>query len=74
MLALGAADDVALAERAGAALADDLRAVGANVDFAPVLDLALEPRSTVIGTRSFGDDPARAARLGAAVVRGLQSR
>ncbi len=74
MLALGAADDVALAERAGAALADDLRAVSANVDFAPVLDLALEPRSTVIGTRSFGDDPARAARLGAAVVRGLQSR
>jgi len=74
MLALGAADDVALAERAGAALADDLRAVGANVDFAPVLDLALEPRSTVIGTRSFGDDPARAARLGAALVRGLQSR
>jgi beta-N-acetylhexosaminidase len=74
MLALGAADDVALAERAGAALANDLRAVGANVDFAPVLDLALEPRSTVIGTRSFGDDPARVARLGAAVVRGLQSR
>lgn len=74
MLALGAADDDALAERAGAALADDLRAVGANVDFAPVLDLALEPRSTVIGTRSFGDDPARVARLGAAVVRGVQSR
>jgi len=74
MLALGAADDVALAERAGAALADDLRAVGVNVDFAPVLDLALEPRSTVIGTRSLGDDAARTARLGAAVVRGLQSR
>ena len=72
MLALGAADDPALAERAGARLAADVRSIGADVDFAPVLDLALDPRGTVIGTRSLGDDPARVARLGAALVRGLQ--
>lgn len=74
MLGLGAADDVQLAERTGAALANDLRSVGANVDFAPVLDLALDGRGTVIGTRALGDDPARCARLGAALVRGLQAR
>jgi beta-N-acetylhexosaminidase len=73
MLALGATNDVVLAERAGARLASELRAIGANVDFAPVLDLALEPRGTAIGTRSLGDDPERVARLGAALVRGLQS-
>jgi beta-N-acetylhexosaminidase len=73
MLALGAANDAALAERAGAALASTLRAVGANVDFAPVLDLALDGRSTVVGTRSLGDDAERVAELGAALVRGLQS-
>jgi beta-N-acetylhexosaminidase len=72
MMALGASDDVELAERCGAALAADVRSVGANVNFAPVLDLALEPRSTVIGTRSLGDTPERVARLGAALVRGMQ--
>ena len=72
MLALGATDDVELAERAGAALARVLRDVGANVDFAPVLDLALDARSTVVGTRSLGDDAERVAQLGAALVRGLE--
>ncbi len=72
MMALGASDDVQLAERCGAALSADVRSIGANVDFAPVLDLAIEARSTVIGTRSLGDDPERVARLGAALVRGMQ--
>jgi len=72
-MTLGAAGDAKLAERAGAALGATVRSIGANVDFAPVLDLALESDSTVIGTRALGDDPATVAALGAAVVRGLQS-
>ncbi len=72
MMALGATGDPAFAERAGARLAADLRAIEANVDFAPVLDLALEGGSTVIGNRAFGDDPARVATLGRALVRGLE--
>jgi beta-N-acetylhexosaminidase len=73
MLALAAADDVELARRAGVRLGRDLAQIGANVDFAPVLDLALAPGATAIGTRALGDDPARAARLGAALVRGIQA-
>jgi beta-N-acetylhexosaminidase len=73
MLALGAVDDEVLAERAGRRLAADLRSVGANVDFAPVLDLAIDPENTVIGTRALGSDPARVGALGAALVRGLQA-
>ena len=72
MMALGATCDGALAERVGAALAADVRRAGGDVDFAPVLDLALAPASTVVGTRSLGDDPALVAELGAALVRGLQ--
>ncbi|GAC1562863.1 MAG: glycoside hydrolase family 3 protein [Vulcanimicrobiaceae bacterium] len=72
MMALGATGDPDLAERVGARLARDCAAIGANVDFAPVLDLALVPASTVVGTRSFGDDAERVATLGAAVVRGLE--
>jgi beta-N-acetylhexosaminidase len=73
MMAVGAADDVSLAYRAGAQVAFDLRRAGANVDFAPVLDLALYPMNTVIGARSFGDDPAHVASFGSAVANGLRS-
>lgn len=71
MMALGAVDDAELAQRAGEQMAFDLRRAGCTLDFAPVLDLALEPENTVIGTRSFGADPQRVAALGAAVARGL---
>jgi beta-N-acetylhexosaminidase len=71
MMALGAADDLELARRAGEQTAFDLRRAGCTLDFAPVLDLALDSRNTVIGTRSFGADPRRVAALGAAFGRGL---
>jgi beta-N-acetylhexosaminidase len=44
-----------------------------NVDYAPVLDVASNPANPSLGIRSFGDDPAEVARLGAAWLRGLQS-
>ena len=72
MMALGATGDARLAYEVGGSLASAVRAVDGNVDFAPVLDLALVARSTVVGTRSLGDDPARVATLGAALVRGIE--
>jgi beta-N-acetylhexosaminidase len=51
----------------------ELRAMGVTVDYAPVCDLATNPRSAAIGIRSFGDAPARVGELVAAFVRGLQS-
>jgi beta-N-acetylhexosaminidase len=72
-MALGAVDDVALTEAVGAAIGREARAVGVNVVYAPVLDLASEPANAALGTRSFGDDPALVARHGVAFIRGLQS-
>ena len=71
MMALGAAADLELAARAGEQIAFDLRRAGCTIDFAPVLDLALRARNTVIGTRSFGADPERVADLGASFGGGL---
>ena len=34
-----------------------MRTLGINVDFAPVVDITAAPAETVIGDRSFGDDP-----------------
>lgn len=72
MMAIGAADDLELAGRAGEQIAFDLRRAGCTLDLAPVLDLALEPRNVVIGTRSAGSDPERVAKLGAQFARGLE--
>ena len=62
----------ALAERAGRLLALELRAVGFDWDFAPVLDVDTNPANPVIGDRSFGRDPAQVAQLGVALARGLE--
>lgn len=71
MMALAATGDLTLAHQAGAVLAHDLRRFGATVDFAPVLDLALDPAATVVGVRAFSDDAQLVAAFGAAVIRGL---
>ena len=72
-MALGAVGDEGLVERVGAAIGAELRAMGLNVVYAPVCDLATNPRNPVVGIRSFGHDPAAVGRLAAATVRGLQS-
>ena len=72
MMSLGAAGDLELAGRAGEQVAFDLRRAGCNLDFAPVLDLALDARNVAIGTRSLGSDPQRVAALGMAFAGGMQ--
>ena len=57
--------------RIAAAIGRELRAVGINLDFAPMLDLATNPDSPVTGQRSFGGDPARVAAFGVSFLRGL---
>ena len=71
-MALGATGDEALAERVAGAMARELRALGVNVDYAPVCDVASNPANPALGIRSFGDDPEAVGRLAAATVRGLQ--
>ena len=54
------------------AIGAELRDLGFNWDFAPVLDVDNNPRNPVIGSRSYGDEPRRVAAMGAAAVRGFQ--
>ncbi len=72
MMSLGAAGDLELAGRAGEQVAFDLRRAGCNLNFAPVLDLALDARNVAIGTRSLGSDPQQVAALGMAFAGGMQ--
>jgi beta-N-acetylhexosaminidase len=68
---LGQLNDEELVQLQARALARELRAVGFNLDFAPMLDLHLQPQSPVTRGRSFGSDLKKVARLGAAFVHGL---
>lgn len=58
--------------RAGEITGIELRALGINMNLAPVLDVNNNPGNPGIGVRSYGDDPARVAAYGAAYIRGLQ--
>jgi beta-N-acetylhexosaminidase len=49
-----------------------MRALGVNVNYAPVCDLATNPLNPALGIRCFGDEPDAVGRLAAATVRGLQ--
>ncbi|GAA3339962.1 glycoside hydrolase family 3 protein [Amorphoplanes nipponensis] len=71
--ALGAVDDPDLTRTVYAAIGADLAAVGINLDLAPTADVNTADDNPIIGTRSFGADPARVARHTAAAVAGLQS-
>ena len=73
MRALGNSGDAALATRFARALAHELRAVGVTLDYAPVLDVDTNPDSPVIGDRALSADAEKTARLGAAVIDGLQA-
>jgi beta-N-acetylhexosaminidase len=71
-MALGASADTSLAYEVGRVTALEGRALGIHVSFGPVLDVNNNPANPVIGARSFSEDPRLTARLGAALVRGVQ--
>ena len=73
MATVGASGDADLAQQVGRAMARELRAVGVDLNFAPVLDVRSNPANPVIGDRAFGNDPAVVANMGVAFMRGLQA-
>jgi beta-N-acetylhexosaminidase len=72
-LAVGMADDARLVERQGLIEGRELRRLGVDVSFGPVVDVLTDRYSPNIGIRSYGKDPDLVARLGAARIRGLQA-
>lgn len=69
---IGAAGSEELAEEMGAAVAAELLAVGVNMNLAPVLDILTNPSNPAIGDRALGSNAELVARLGRALIRGMQ--
>jgi len=71
-LALGAAGSEALARQCGRAIGREVAAMGGTLVYAPVCDVLHRESATPLGTRPFGDDPGKVARLAAAMTEGIQ--
>ena len=71
-MALGATGSEELASQQGRITGLESRALGVHWIFAPVLDVNNNPENPVINIRSFGEDPALVARLGAAFIGGAK--
>jgi len=69
--AIAMTGDPNLAEKAMQITGQELRAVGINMNLAPVVDVNSNPRNPVIGARSFGDLPETVVAFGEKALQGL---
>lgn len=70
-MAIAATRDADLAGAVAVNMGDELAAVGINVNYAPVADVATQPDNPSLGVRSFGEDPEEVARFVRAMVTGF---
>lgn len=72
LMSIGAAGSEELAYQMGKITAEEARAVGIHMTYAPVVDVNINPQNPIINTRSLGEDPEQVARLATAFIRGCQ--
>ena len=72
MKTIGETRDPSRAYEVGKTLANDLSALGFNVDFAPDADVLVNPNNKEIGSRSFGTDPVLVSTMVESAVKGLE--
>lgn len=68
---LGNINDLDLTYKVGKVIAEEVRTVGVNVDFAPVMDVFSNENNKVIGRRSFSSDPEIVSNHGLSLAKGL---
>ena len=72
MYQVGQTGDLTKAKTVGRVLAEELRTIGVNVDFAPDADVYSNPYNTVIGQRSFSSEAETVAKMSQALAEGLE--
>jgi beta-N-acetylhexosaminidase len=71
-LTLGAIKDEQLIYDMGKRIAEECKAVGVNINLAPVMDINNNPKNPVINDRSFGEDKYNVALKSMAYAHGMQ--
>ena len=71
-LGLGLAGDTQMLYEYGREIARECRLMGIHVNFAPTIDVNINPLNPVIGSRSFGSTPSVVSQLSEAYALGLE--
>ena len=73
-MTLGAVQDMDLIETMGEQMAIQAKRMGIHFNFAPVLDINVNPANPIIGNRSFGEDKENVTKRALALTKGIQSQ
>ncbi|MDP2067779.1 MAG: glycoside hydrolase family 3 N-terminal domain-containing protein [Lutibacter sp.] len=72
-MTLGAISENKLLEDFGAQLGKHCKRLGIHINFAPVVDININPENPIIGNRSFGENRENVTQKALAFVKGMQS-
>lgn len=73
-MTLGAIRDNKLIEEFGIRLAKQCKRLGIHINFAPVVDININPENPIIGNRSFGENRENVTQKASAFIKGMQSQ
>ncbi|GAA0121489.1 glycoside hydrolase family 3 protein [uncultured Clostridium sp.] len=69
---IGDSNDSNMAFEVGKSIGKDMKNLGLNLDFAPVMDVDTNPENPVIGIRAFSNEPGKVAEFGVKFMEGLK--
>ena len=72
LAALASLNDIEVIYKAARLSAREARTLGITWNYSPVCDIDVVPENPIIGTRAFGSDPAKVAKLAAAWIEACQ--
>ena len=72
-MTLGAIRDNKTVEEVGRQIGLQNKRLGVNINFAPVVDINVNPENPIIGNRSFGEDRENVTQKSVAFIKGMQS-
>lgn len=70
-MTLGAIQDTNVVEEVGYRIGQHAKRLGVHINFAPDIDINVNPDNPIIGNRSFGEDPRNVAEKGIALMKGM---
>lgn len=71
-MTLGAISDNKIIEKIGKRIGEHTKRIGMHINFAPVVDININPANPIIGNRSFGEDKNNVTEKSLAFMKGMQ--
>ncbi len=72
-MTLGAIQDNEVVEKVGRQIGKHARRLGVHINFAPDIDININPKNPIIGNRSFGEDRDNVTEKGISLMKGMES-